>query len=255
MKNYLHYLHNRRSKYYIHSPFVFSFINDVLNDDREFYCYEEIESLRKNLLRSKDKIDVQDFGAGSVMGPASIRKISSIAKTSAAPAKYSKLLFRIVNHFRSNKILELGTSLGISTAYLSAWSNEAEVVTLEGSLSVTEQAKKNFSYLGRNNINLINGRFEDKLSSTVQQMKKIDFLFLDGNHRLSPTLSYFETCLPYLHQDSIVVLDDIHWSEEMLEAWNEIISRPEVTLSFDLFRLGILFFRKDRVKENFTLWF
>lgn len=120
---------------------------------------------------------------------------------------------------------------------------------------IADEARKNFNQLNRININLILGTFEEKLLPTLNEIKQVDFLYLDGNHRLKPTLEYFNTSLPFLDENSIVVLDDIYWSSEMKQAWTEIKMHPSVTLSIDLFRMGLLFFRKDRHKEHFRLYF
>ena len=254
-QEYLFYLFESKTKYYIHSPFVFSFINDVLNDKRDFYCYNEIEKLRNELKENELKIDVDDFGAGSLLENRNKRSISFIAKTSAAPQKYAQLLFRIIQFYKCENILELGTSLGVTTSYLSAINYGNKIYSIEGSHSIAAEAKKNFQSLERTNIQLIIGKFEERLNPTLNEMKHLDFLYLDGNHRLEPTINYFKQCLPYLNENSIVVLDDIYWSPEMKQAWNQIKSNASVTLSIDLFRMGILFFRKDKNKEHFRLRF
>ncbi len=254
-KEFLIYLIKSKSKYYIHSPFVYTFINEVLNDKRSFYCYEEIESLRKKLEANDARIEVEDFGAGSLLEKKNTRTISFIAKTSAAPKKYAQLLFRIILHFKCKNMLELGTSLGVTTAYLSAVNQNEKVFTVEGSQSIAEEAAINFSLLNRNNIKLIQGKFEEKLIPTLVEMKQVDLLYLDGNHRLNPTLDYFNSCLPFFTEYSIVVMDDIYWSSEMKQAWEQLKNHSSVTLSIDLFRMGILFFRHDRNKEHFRLYF
>ena len=139
--------------------------------------------------------------------------------------------------------------------YLSAYNKKGNVFSIEGSKVIANEAKKKFIQLNRSNIQLIQGTFEEKLIPTLNEIKQVDFLYIDGNHKLKPTLDYFNTCLPYLHENSIVILDDIYWSHEMKQAWNEIKKQPSVTLSLDLFRVGILFFRKDRDKEHFRLYF
>lgn len=254
-KEFLLYLLQAKSKYYIHSPFVFSFINEVLNDQRSFYCYKEIEDCRKTLESDDSKIDVDDFGAGSFFEKKNIRSISFIAKTSSAPKKYSQLLFRLIQFYKCKNILELGTSLGITTLYLSAVSHDEKIYSIEGSNSIAAEAEKNFRLLKRNNIQLIKGRFEEQLRPTLTKMNHVDLLYIDGNHRLNPTLEYFNSALPFLNENSMVVIDDIYWSHEMKQAWNKIKNHPSVTLSIDLFRMGIIFFNRDRHKEHFRLYF
>ena len=253
LKEFLRYQLSAKSKYWIHSPFVFSFINEVMNDKRNFYCFDEIEKLRAELVKNNSVIQVNDFGAGTLHGKKSERTISFIAKTSGTPAKYAQLLFRLIEHYQLKNILELGTSHGIATSYFASTAHDAKVISIEGSNSIADEAEKNLKQLALSNAKIIRGEFEKKLPEALSEMKKIDFLFLDGDHRLTSTLSYFNQCVPHLHENSVVVLDDIYWSAEMKTAWQQVCAHQSVTLSIDLFRLGILFFRKDRAKEHFIL--
>ena len=57
-------------------------------------------------------------------------------------------------------------------------------------------------------------------------------------------------------ENSILIFDDIHWSEEMELAWKEIQNHPLVTVTIDLFFIGIVFFRKENiVKQHFQINF
>lgn len=240
----------------IHSPFVFDFVTLVLNDKGEYYCYDAVETLRARLLENDTSIEVTDLGAGSRKGTQSQRKISDIARNALKPPKFSRLLFRMANYFKSHTILELGTSLGITTCYLAHADHAAELVTMEGVPSIADIAKEQFDQLGLENIKLIEGNFDETLSLAVSSLKRLDFAYIDGNHRLEPTLRYFNTIFPILHKDSVVVFDDIHWSEEMEEAWEKIKSDSRVTLTIDLFFIGIVFFKPDfKEKQHFTIRF
>jgi len=226
-----------------------------LYDRRTFYCYEEIETLRKTFLRSNEVIEVNDLGAGSHITVSSRKKIRDIAKYSATSKKHAQLLFRIGNYSGSKKILECGTSLGLTTLYFSAVSNEAIVITLEGDPLLAVIAVKNFELLGRKNIRLIQGDFKEKLPDALDSLKQVDLVYLDGNHRKAATCYYFNCILPYTHNNSILVVGDIHWSQEMREAWDEIVSHSATTLTLDLFYVGIVFFRKELSKQAFILRF
>ena len=59
----------------VHSPFVYDFIKNVLNDKRAFDCFRYIESLREELKKDSTEINVPDFGAGSRMQLNNKRKI------------------------------------------------------------------------------------------------------------------------------------------------------------------------------------
>lgn len=238
----------------MHSPFVFEFIEKVLEDNRWFYPFTEIENLRVELYGNRTKIQLTDFGAGSKFHPSGNRSIRSLARHSANKQYACQLLFKIVDSYKPRHILELGTSLGISTLYLSAAAMDAELITIEGDPELAKLARANFKSFGRTNVNLVNGSFAEFLPKVLQEIPQLDLAFIDGNHKKEPTLFYFEQCMGKVHPESILIFDDIHWSGEMNEAWEAIKSDPRVTLSLDLFFMGIVFFRKEfTVKEDYTL--
>lgn len=239
----------------VHSPFVFDFINLIVREKRPYYAFSTIEAWRKSLVNSRATIEVDDWGAGSKKDNSAKRRISNIARHAALPQKYGELLFRMIEYYQLRNILELGTSLGISSLYLALPNSKAKVVTLEGSSVLSEYALHTFQEVNASNIKLIQGNFDNTLSDALQDFSSIDLVFLDGNHRKEPTLRYFHTCLDKANQNSIFVFDDIHWSKEMHQAWNEIILHPKVTISIDIFRMGIIFFRKESKKQHFTIHF
>jgi len=234
----------------VHSPFVFEFITRVLNDNRRFYAFDGIEKIRTQLLSNHTLVEIQDFGAGSRVAKNNTRKISAIAKGSLKPAKYSQLLFRMIDYYGPTQIIELGTSLGITTAYLASANPDAKVTTFEGSSAIAQIARQNHQLLGLTNIDLIEGNFDQQLPQWLAQNKSVDFAFIDGNHALKPTMAYFESLLEVVHDHTILVFDDIHWSEEMEAAWAQISAHPRVTLSIDLFFIGLVFFRKEFAQKQ-----
>jgi predicted O-methyltransferase YrrM len=240
----------------MHSPFVFDFITKILNDDRKFYAYDSIEMQRQLFLQDQRSLVVDDFGAGSRVEKKRARTVAEIAKSSLKPAKYGQLLFRMIDYYGPENILELGTSLGITTAYLASSKLGSQVTTFEGASEVAEIAKEGFMKQGLKNIELIEGNFDETLQPIINKVQSVDFAFIDGNHRYEPTVRYFRTLLPRIHEDSILVFDDIHWSAEMENAWQTIKNDPAVTLSIDLFFIGIVFFRKEQlVKQAFKIRF
>ena len=256
-KKYLKYYFtaSNGSGHGVHSPFVYEFIKNVLNDKKEYNCYESIEKLRQNLLVNNDLIEVEDFGAGSAIIKSKKRVVKSIASTSLKPKKYSQLLFRIVQYYKKINVLELGTSLGTTTAYLASAANTV-VTTLEGSENIAGIAKDNFSFLGLKNIKIIKGDFNNTLPVYFSSSKKIDFIFLDGNHRKVPTLHYFEEILLNANEETIFVFDDIHWSKEMEDAWEIVKQHAQVTLTIDLFFIGIVLLGKNfKEKQHFAIRF
>lgn len=240
----------------IHSPFVFDFIKNVLNDKKEYECYGSIEKLRKKLLDDKRVIEVEDLGAGSLAVPTRLKKISDITRSFVKSKRFAQLLFRIVQYYKPGCVVELGTSLGVTSAYLACANKSAEVFTLEGSKSTATVAEKNFQKLGLDNIKLLQGNFDDTLPGLLSQIGKVDLAFIDGNHRKVSTLRYFQEFLQKSDDLSVFIFDDIHWSSEMEEAWEEIQQHPSVTLTIDLFFIGLVFFRKDfKAKQHFVIRF
>ena len=240
----------------IHSPFVVDFVKKVMNDSRHFYAFDPIEQMRKSLLVNNQVLTIEDFGAGSKATKSNKRKVSDIARSALKPKKFGQLMFRTVNHFRANNIIELGTSLGITTAYLASANLNGNVYTFEGAKQVAAIAKQTFDSLSINNIQVIEGNFDDTLQKQLNKISCVDLAFVDGNHRKKPTIQYFEQLLAKSTESSVFIFDDIHWSKEMEEAWEYIKQHSAVTLTIDLFFIGIVFFRKEqKVPQHFTIRF
>jgi predicted O-methyltransferase YrrM len=238
----------------MHSPFVFAFILDVLNNRPRFVAPPEVEALRRELLHDKTLLTIEDLGAGSRSGASKQRTVAQLARSAVKPPKWGQLLYRLARHYRPQTILELGTSLGISTAYLAKAMPEAEIHTIEGSDAIRAVARGNFSKLHVANINAHLGNFDDVLPQVLQQLPRVDLAYIDGNHRYEPTIRYFRELLPHVNNDTILVFDDIHWSAEMEKAWEEIKTHPSVRCSIDLFFLGFVFFREEfKVPRHFTI--
>jgi predicted O-methyltransferase YrrM len=254
--SYLSYWLRSGNAHGLHSPFVYGLYTTVVCHDGEFRAYGRIEWRRHKLLKSDKTIAVKDFGAGSQVAGAggTQRRLSAIARHAAKPPRLAQLLFRLVNHFQPATILELGTSLGLTTAYLAAPNSRSQVITFEGCPNTAAVARETFIRLRLRNIELVEGNLDQTLPATLAMLDKpVDFVFFDGNHRYEPTLRYFEQCLANAHENSVFVLDDIHWSAEMEQAWEAIKAHPAVTVTADLFYVGLVFFRKTQPRQDFRL--
>lgn len=250
---YLLYIIRSTTAHGVHSPFVYDLVTQVIYVKSNYYAFSKINKLRQQLIVNDREINTQDFGAGSYHSNAHSKKIGEIVKSAAKPRKYGELLFRLVNRFSPQTILELGTSLGISGAYLASACKNANLITIEASYEISNLAIKNFKEMNLSNATVIAGTFEDKLDTAIDKLNQLDFVFFDGNHKKVPTLAYFKKCLKYSHNESVFIFDDIHWSREMEEAWLEIKNHPSVTVTIDLFFIGIVFFRNQQAKEHFTI--
>ncbi|MCC9166560.1 O-methyltransferase [Pontibacter harenae] len=254
-KDYLLYRLRSFKLHGVHSPFIFKLYHQVIQHDGTYYTYNEVEELRQNLLQDARVLQVTDFGAGPIGGNKKERSVKEIARTSAKPVKYGQLLYRLVNHFQPEVIFDLGTSLGITTAYMAEARKMAKFYTFEGCPAIAAVARENLKQLGLRHVQLVQGNLDDTLPAQVKKVEKLDFVFFDGNHRYEPTMRYFNTCLAKHHEYSVFVIDDIYWSAEMKKAWQEIKQHPKVLQTVDLFFVGLVFFRTSQPKEHFTLYF
>lgn len=254
---YIKYLLRSGNEHSIHSPFLFDLYTKAVKPGKDLNPdYVLLKNLRKELLRSDRKIEILDLGAGSRVNKSNIRKISTIARNAEKPARFGKLFNRLIRRFRPKTILELGTSLGLTTLYMSKADPDAKIVTFEGCPETARIAHENFEKAGAKNIDVVIGNIDETLVKKLSEMpESIDFAYFDANHRYEPTIRYFESCLPYITNDSVFVFDDIYWSSEMTQAWEYIKNHPQTTLTVDLFWIGIVFFRQEQAKEHFTLRF
>lgn len=240
----------------MHSPFVFDFIERVLNNKNHYQPPKAIEVLRRQLLRDKTVLEIRDLGAGSRTSASKRRTVQQVASTAVKPPRFGHFFYRLVKHFRPEVIVELGTSLGITTSYLAAAHPSARVITIEGSEAIYHTAMANFRQLGLQNIEALKGNFDAVLPSVLEELDVVDLAYVDGNHRYAPTMDYFAQLLKKTHNHSVLIFDDIHWSREMEEAWAAIREHPEVYCTVDLFFLGVVFFRKEfKAKQHFSIRF
>ena len=240
----------------VHSPFVYAFIKNVLNTPSKGEDIHAIELYRQQLLNNQTQITILDLGAGANLQGNKSKTIAQIAKGALKPKKYSTLLNRIVAYYQPHQILEMGTSLGITTCYLAQGAPKASVVTMEGAPAVAKEALTTFNSLGYQNIQLIEGNFDQSLPNYLNSIETIGIAYVDGNHRYAPTMQYFNLLLNKSDEESIFIFDDIHWSSEMEKAWEEIKGDKRVSLTIDLFYIGIVFLKKgNKEKENFIIKF
>ncbi len=259
-KSYLQYLTKAQSRYNLHSPFVYDFAAQVLKNNN-FKDFAYPEHLKKKLSKDQRKFNRHEQGAGSQVNGTSQRKIRTEATIAGIPKKYGRLLTRLVHYYQCRHVLEMGTSLGLGSAYLGTGlsaMNHHQLITLEGCPETVKLARDNLEWLQLTlphpfNYTIIEGDFQLTLPQALQALRSIDLLFMDGHHTYQATLDYFEQCQPYLTEKSIVVIDDIHWSEGMEQAWQVLKTQSIFTVTVDLYRMGLAFTNPDCSKEDFVL--
>lgn len=251
--DYLRYRLKAKTRHGLHSPFVYRLVDNVIYDFHAKKVYPEVEGIRQGLLNDDRLITITDLGAGSHVNNDRRKRIGDIAKNALKPPKLAQLLYRLVADQQPENIIELGTCLGTTSIYLQKAAPNAKVYTLEGCPETANIAKESFAKAGLNDIELITGNFDNTLPGVIDRLDKLDFVFVDGNHQKDATLKYFEWCLPKVHDETLLIFDDIYWSEGMKEAWAEIKAHPQVTVTVDLFWIGLVYFRKGQVKEDFLI--
>jgi predicted O-methyltransferase YrrM len=254
-----HYINYRLTAYTehdVHSPFVYTFYTELILKQDPYADFEVLKSLRKSLLNNPQLLEVTDLGAGSRKMATNKRAISNIARHGIAQKKQAEFLYRLVRRFSPKTMIELGTSIGLTSLYLSKASPDSTLYTIEGCPNISAFSKSLFQKQEAHSISTIQGNFNDELPKLLSQLNTVDFMYFDGNHAYEPTMRYFTMALEKKQASTIMVFDDIHWSAGMEQAWKEIRSNPEVTLSMDFFHFGIVFFRTEQKnKEHFVLKF
>ena len=262
LKSYINFLLKSQNQHGLHSPFVYELVTRCFYDTSEYSEYGLIKDYRNDLLRNREIIEVEDFGAGSRVFSSNERPVHAIAKNAGITLFRAKLLSRIVNYLNIENALELGTSLGLASAAMAA-NKSTKLTTVEGCKETAKIARQQFEKFDLKNVDLRINKIENVLSDLTGEHRttkigqitseKFDLVYFDGNHQKQATLDYFHRLLPLAHNDSVFIFDDIHWSAEMQEAWKEIIEHPQVQVSIDTFQWGFIFFRLEQVKEHFTI--
>jgi predicted O-methyltransferase YrrM len=248
---YIKFLFKATNQHGVHSPFVYDLVTKCFYDKTTYDTYSSLSKYRTSLLTNKQHIEITDFGAGSRVFNSNLRAVHLMAKNSGTTLKRAKLLFRIVQYFKPQHILELGSSLGIATHALASGHSESQVTTVEGCPNISNFTIQQLSNYNSSNVTLKTGEF-DKIIPSLEN-NTYDLIFFDGNHNKKATLNYFNSLIDKAHNDSVFIFDDIHWSKDMTEAWEVIRTHPKVTVSIDTFFWGFIFFRKEQVKENFII--
>lgn len=250
---YIQYFFKSQNILRIHSPFVYAFYQNVLLP-KNYINLEKTEKLKRYYAEGNFPLENEDYGAGSKTS----YKLSSktLVKNVASKKKYGNLLFNFVQYYKPENILELGTNLGIGTSYLASGNFHNSIVTVEGNKSISTLAKESLNKFEFKNIDFVCAKFDDVILSTLKENNAFELVFIDGNHTKEATIRYFNIISEYAKNDTVIIFDDIYWSKGMTEAWETIISNEKVRLSIDLFKFGLVFFRKENYKkEHFVLWY
>jgi predicted O-methyltransferase YrrM len=257
--DYVKYLIQSHNLHGVHSPFVYDLNLNVLNKTESPVDLQPLENYLDFLKDEQTILKLEEIGGNSRITQKTDRKVSEIYWTSSTSERMGIMLANIIHHYKIKNVIELGTCLGVGTGYL--WQalsqfQDASLTSIEGRKELYDYTRGSFSkYFIPHRVNFVQGNFDQVLPDILKLINQVDLAFVDGNHRYEPTMNYFEMLLDKVHPGSILIFDDIYWSDEMKQAWREIISNPAVTCSIDLFRWGMVFFRKELPKQHYTLRF
>ncbi len=254
----------------VHSPYLFEWVRMVMMDKNSFYIWGDIERCREKMLQDGRVLRFEDFGSGAKeKGEVTKRRVSDLAKNSLTGKRYAQMLSRLVNwlgashslengsgtayslEFRGLTIVELGTSLGVTTAYMAAMDSRNRVVTFEGCEAVANMARENWKALNINNIECRVGEIDAE--QLTRDIEHLDVAFIDANHTYASTCKYFDVLAGKVHEKSVIVVDDIHHSKEMGQAWKAICADARVTSTIDLYQMGLVFFDKHYWRRNYKM--
>ena len=241
----------------IHSPYLFAIVRFILRDENSYYCFADIERRREQLKACSDELEMLDFGSGGSKEGLSVRrKVSDIAKHHLESPQIAQALFRLMrfmgeNEKRPLQILELGTSLGVTTAYMASVDSRNRVVTLEGSEAVLKIAQANWRTMRLENIEWHRGNIDDTLY--IYARERLDLAYVDANHTYEATKRYVDYLLPRMNEKGVIAIDDIYHSPEMEQAWRELKDDPRVTTSMDLYHVGLLFVDPHYLKRHYRI--
>lgn len=238
----------------IHSPFIYRLADNGLQLTIEKKHKRVLNAFDFKQRKDERILTVTDLGAGSkTLG--NQRSIKQIHKTSSSGKRYGTLLYRLCKHFEPARILELGTSLGRGTLAMHLGYQAAEIISIEGSPEIAAIARENMNEFASNptNIDLVEGSFSTFLSNLNN--KTFDLVYIDGHHQGEALCSYLDQIIPHTHEQTLFLLDDIRWNDDMFMAWNELVSDERFHVSIDFFRMGLLSRRPTQAKEHFILTF
>ncbi|MEM6733888.1 MAG: class I SAM-dependent methyltransferase, partial [Myxococcota bacterium] len=204
-------------------------------------AWAEIEKQRERLLRDFSSLDSLGSGAGPYDSGHTVAEVANVSKHE----RECQVLYAIARVFAPRNVIELGTNVGISGAYLAAGIRAAgsngTLHTLEASGRRLELAKAIHRELGfASSVVHHQGLFDDILPEVLATMDSVDVAFIDGHHLYEPTLRYFEAIRERSTSGTLFVFDDIAWSEGMRRAWSEIERDPSVAIALRIGGVGLV---------------
>lgn len=247
IQSYISYLWNARGNHYLHSPFVFEWYKTVKNYTVK--CPPLIQLYRDDLAKNLDA-----FEYNSNQNKTSTT-ISQRYKQTSINHQYGAVLHATAQYLNAKKFLELGTSLGVSTLYMTIANEGIKGISIDANSQAIDIAMTKFKDYGLDSdVSFYLGEFKNALPQILSTNNLIDICYIDGDHSYDATVYNTKYILPYLSPHSVIILDDIRWSRDMFLAWEELISIDPFNITVDFGRIGLLFkLNNSSPKQHFVL--
>lgn len=139
--------------------------------------------------------------------------------------KKNRLLFRLVNRIQPVTIWDVGSISSVSS-YLQA-------------------AKRSADYIA----------VADSSSLPVYADVVVDFVYIHEPENIEFVKAAWQHCIRRVSQHSVIVLEGIHYTDDMRAFWEQCVSDERVGITFDLYDLGIMLFDKSKIKQHYIVNF
>lgn len=250
--------HFARARYYrgygVHSPSVFHVVREVIGARRcESVTPSGVARLRRQLSADTRQLTARQMGAVST--PPMRRRVCDIYRRTSCGDRQGRLLTRLVSDLNPSAVLELGTSLGVSAAYLAAGLQGGRVVTLEGVAEIADVAGEHLAWAGVDNVTIMTGDIDERLDEALLMLpeRRVQLAYVDANHSREATWRYFNRLAERAERPALLIFDDIFWSAGMTGAWRDIAADHRVTQAIELPSMGLAYLRDGCQKEFYRV--
>ena len=241
-----------KNEHGVHSPFVFDLITSCFYKTKSKNDLTIFLNYKKELSKNNSLSEISNFNFMSNFLLSHKRKRSRIFKDSEISNKRARLLIHLIQYLKPKNILEIGTGFGINTVVLSSAQRNSKITTLDENEQTVNVIKEMFKKNTFKHVKFLTGNF-DIILPQVFNNNIYDFIYFKGSCENKTTLNYFESSLSSIHNNSVLLFENIHSNRESEKVWNSIKKHEKVTVTIDTFLWGFVFFRKEQEKEHFII--
>jgi predicted O-methyltransferase YrrM len=237
ISSFFYFLIKSKNEHGVHSPFVFDLITSCFYKKKNNEDLDVFLNYKKELLKNSLLLEITNLSFFSNL------LISN---------KRVRLLINTLQYLNIDSILEIGTFIGDRTAALASTKENLKITTLEENEQISTIISKLFKKYHFKNIQIVTGSYDKTLPQALNNNNN-DFIYFKGKNIDETTLKYFEFSLTYIHNDSVILFENIHSDKKSEKIWNHIKNNKKVTVTIDTFLWGFVFFRKEQEKEHFII--